>query len=118
MTPLKQAQESAWSLLGIVAQGNAQIGKVVRVSELAPAFAARPSLNLRAGMAYAVGQGWIRDWGRAVVLTEKGLAATASLRDATRTAGATDTVPGSDRVFRSIAIPPRPAVKKPTVNRG
>src|SRR6266404_4971603 len=79
MLTIKQARESASSILGIIALSNARSGKVVRVSQLAPALAASPSLNLKAGIAYAVGQGWIRDWGRAIVLTEKGLAASASL---------------------------------------
>ena len=138
MTPLKQAQESAWSILGIAVLCNARVGKVVRVSQLASAFAASPSLNLKAGIAYAVGQGWIRDWGRSVVLTEKGLTASACLMeplgelhihaqeknqrkgarsvDMARTAD-TPAAAGFDRSFRSIVIPPRPAAKKPMVNR-
>jgi hypothetical protein len=134
MTAPRQARESAWSLLEIVAQSNAWAGKVVRVSQLAPAFAASPSLSLKAGIAYAVGQGWIRDWGRAVVLTEKGLAANVARLErrceppaataegatttTTTTTGATGIAAGFDRAFRSIVIPPRPAAKKPTRKRG
>jgi hypothetical protein len=139
MTPLKQAKESARSILWVAALSNARVGKVVLVSQLAPVLAARPSLNLKAGVAYAVGQGWIRDWGRAVVLTEKGLAASAALverqgepppnapeedqgkdtrfMDSAGSAGATAAIAGFSRAFRSIVIPPRPAVKKPTVSR-
>jgi len=139
MTPLKQAKESAQSILGVIALGNARVGKVVLVSQLAPTLAAHPSLNLKAGVAYAVGQGWIRDWGRAVVLTEKGMAASAALAEpqgepppnaleenqskdarfmgSAGSAGATDAASRFSRAFRSIVIPPRPAVKKPTVSR-
>jgi hypothetical protein len=121
MTTLKHARESASSILGIVALSNARSGKVVRVSQLAPALAAGPSLDLKAGIAYAVGQGWIRDWGRAVVLTEKGLAASASLSAQKKNQGKGVrfmSAAGFDRAFRSIVIPPRPAVKKPTADRG
>jgi hypothetical protein len=121
MTTLKQARESASSILGIIAPSNARSGKVVRVSQLAPALAASPSLNLKAGIAYAVGQGWIRDWGRAIVLTEKGLAASASLNAQEKDQGKGArfmNAAGLDRAFRSIVIPPRPPVKKPTAGRG
>jgi hypothetical protein len=75
-----------------------------------------------------------------IVPTEKGLTAAASLiepqgkphpnaqetnqgkgarfTDAAGTAGTTDHAAAFDRAFRSIVIPPRPAAKKPTANRG